>query len=159
MDTNRWNSNWSGGIGTGNYMDSIPKDTMNNMTNARIVGYNQFGQPIYEQPQKQNPTYLKGRVVATEQDIAAGEVPNMNNEKAYFVQTDGQVIFEKWWAGDGQIHTNYYIKYDPNQQNQLNAIAERLDRIEKQLTRPPRKPKLHQNSNQKGERRDESATN
>lgn len=165
MNLNGWNNNQNWNSGTMNSSMSSANNSSNfNLCNTQsgvITGYDQFGMPIYEQP-KSVATFLKGRVVNDENDIMAAEIPN-TKEKAYFVQSDEKVIYAKRFAGDGNVYTDYYVKVDPNQQPENNQpdpiqmIMERLDRIEKRLTRPPRKPKP--NTAHKEVKNDESATN
>lgn len=160
MNTNGWNNNlnWN----TRNTSMSNPSNNQNFNQTGIITGYDQFGMPIYEQP-KSVATFLKGRVVNDENDIMAAEIPN-TKEKAYFVRSDENVIYAKRFAGDGNVYTDYYVKVDPNQPTQDNnqpdpiqMIMERLERIEKKLTRPPKKPRP--NPANKEVKSNESATN
>lgn len=102
-------------------------------------------QPLQNQPMvtPMAPASLVGRIVASDQEITANEVPNDGNV-GYFPTADGSTIFAKTWTGDGRIDTAIYrkeaVEVTTEPQNDIyDAIIERLERIEELVSTP--KPK------------------
>lgn len=70
----------------------------------------QTGIPQYTQPQPQ-PKPVTGKVVSSEQDITANDVP-MDNSVSLFPTDDYSCIYAKQWTSDGKIKT---IKFVPQE--------------------------------------------
>lgn len=89
-------------------------------------------------PTQPTRSYLPGRIVQNEQAIVANEVP-MDGSLGVFVQQDLQQIFTKTWGNDGFIHTDVYqlVTGKTPQNDPVNEILTRLQRIEERLNIDP----------------------
>ena len=88
------------------------------------------------QPQQAVPAQcgLMGRIVGSDQEITANEVPNDGNI-GYFPSADGSRIYAKTWTGDGRINTIVYEKQAAEattepETSPYDVVIERLERIE-----------------------------
>lgn len=114
-------------------------------------------QANYSNVRPYQPTYIPGRMIMTENDIVANEVP-MDGNYGTFIQQDLKAIYLKTWGKDGLIDTKTYQLVEDNQdrlQPQIDLYTEimtRLDNIEKCLkTRPRKKPYKPYNDQNKEE--------
>lgn len=98
--------------------------------------------PVNDPTMKINvqPTYILGKMVESEKDVVAGEVPNDGSYGTY-IQRDLKRIYMKTWGGNGLIDTKVFELVEPGVQNMENAqadltmqmILERLDNIERMV--------------------------
>lgn len=104
----------------------------------------QYGQPNYPnfnvQPVAQAPKMIPGRIVKNPSEIRPNEVP-MDGGISCFPTEDMKYIYVKQWNSDGTIFTAKYERTNdiPTEEAQKpsfeQAIMERLDNIEKMLTK------------------------
>lgn len=85
-------------------------------------------------PTIQRPLGLVGRMVTTEQEITANEVPG-DGSVGYFPSADGSVVYAKAWNGSGSIDTVIYERKTVEQPaepepNPYDIVIERLEAIE-----------------------------
>lgn len=128
-------------------------------------GYNQVISPqfspqqsygsVYQPTQHQNSSAtIPGRMVYDLKDIAPNEVP-LDGTFGLFPTVDRSRIFALYWDGIEGIKYDTYILQQPNEApsqqkpDEMTAIKDQLDRIEKQLTKQTKaiysKPKNDQN--------------
>ena len=97
--------------------------------------------PMYGMPQgfgNQPPPLIPGRVVNSEGDIRANEIPG-DGSIGLFPKADQSCIFMKYWDGTRGIATAVYVLQNPQEstedpsENELAGIKEQLSRIEKKL--------------------------
>lgn len=109
----------------------------------------------YSQPTPLSPvrSYIYGRPVAAPNEITPQEVP-MDGTIALFPMQDLSCVYAKTWGADGTIKTMRFVPEpvnDPQNEGQTEgsmdalfaSLNQRLDKIEKMLTRKPyhNKPK------------------
>lgn len=99
-----------------------------------------FQQP--QMPQQITPPPLTGRFVSDFSNITANDVP-MDGNVAWFPKNDLSEIQARSWKSDGTIETVLYKRVENvpaveenTENNALNAIDERLKRIEDLLSKP-----------------------
>lgn len=99
--------------------------------------------PAYCTPQgfgNQPPPMIPGRIVNTEEDIRANEIPG-DGSIGLFPKADRSCIFMKYWDGTRGIATLIYNLQntqesdDSSSENELMSIKEQLSRIEKKLNK------------------------
>lgn len=98
--------------------------------------------PYTPQPQAvPRQTYLKGRVVNSENDIRPNEVP-MDGSVSFFPLGDGKAIYVKWWGNNGLIEGRVFVPAQEDSidvvsnegaNKKLDDILDRLGRMEKRL--------------------------
>lgn len=131
-----------------------------NQSTNNSRGYDIYGNPYPNQsyPQQQmnvqsvapmndptmrinvQPTYILGKMIESEKDVVAGEVPNDGSYGTY-IQRDLKRIYMKTWGGNGLIDTKVFELVEPGVQNMENTqvdpamqmILERLDNIERMV--------------------------
>lgn len=88
----------------------------------------------------QPPPMIPGRVVNSESDIRANEIPG-DGSIGLFPKADQSCIFMKYWDGTRGIATAVYVLQNPQEstedpsENELAGIKEQLSRIEKKLNK------------------------
>lgn len=110
--------------------------------------------PSFQQSQPIPTSAIPGRMVYDLKDIAPNEVP-LDGSFGLFPTVDRSRIFALYWDGIEGIKYDTYVLQQPNeaspqqQPDEMAAIKDQLDRIEKQLTRQTKaiysKPKTDQN--------------
>lgn len=109
--------------------------------------------PTFQSQQQpmQNPYTLMGRIVGSDQEITASEVPSDGNV-GYFPSADGSVVYAKSWNGNGSIDTVIYERKavesvsEPSI-NIYDAVIERLERIEAAVADLKPKPRTRKAAN------------
>ena len=139
-----------------NMQNNRPAQSFQTMQTPQVQqNMQQVQQPSYPQSQ---PIY--GRMVNTAEEITPQEVP-MDGTVSLFPKNDYSCIYAKMWNTDGTIRTVTFIPEMGEQAPQenpiiaeFNKINERLDKIERNLTKRNRPYKKHQN---KGELNNEQS--
>lgn len=118
--------------------------------------YNNFQSPsIPNQNGMIRPGMIYGRVVNDPNEITPNEIP-MDGSVSLFPTSDYSKIYAKAWNGNGLITTKTFVLED-TVDNQVNAqgsenfqteVKNRLDKIEKILSRSQHKPRYHNNNSQ-----------
>lgn len=143
---NGYTNNYAG-TGNGTYNQG-----QMNMQNIQDPQNRQFNNQQFK------PTYILGRMIKSEEDVVANEVP-MDGNYATFIQEDLDTIFLKKWGRNGLIDTKTY-KLIPENGSAIvqnaspdiyNEIMSRLDNIEKCLKRRPQNKKPYNKNNQNKE--------
>lgn len=145
---NMWSQNPAYGMSPSyEQMQNARFQTMGGHQSASYGGYSQPAPP---------PTvrsYIYGRPVGTPNAITPQEVP-MDGTIALFPMQDLSCVYAKTWGADGTIKTMRFVPEpvnDPQNEGQTESsmdalfasLNQRLDKIEKMLTRKPyhNKPK------------------
>lgn len=107
-------------------------------------------------PQPQQRNVLSGRIVNSAGEIMPNEVP-MDGNVGIFPQADGACIYVKAWNPNGTISTLKFVQEPTETAEKLpigddgySVLIERLDKIEKMLSKPYRNKKPYHNPNQNG---------
>lgn len=110
-----------------------------------------YSSPVYQQPQMPS---IPGRVVYDVKDITPNEVPS-DGTIGVFPTNDRTRVYVLYWDGLNGIKYDTYILQNPTQTetsqqtDEMAAIKDQLDRIEKHLTKLTKaiysKPKTDQN--------------
>lgn len=97
--------------------------------------------PYIEPAQQNRQPSLRGRSVASENDIRPNDIV-MDGGVSFFPKDDGQAIFVKWWGSNGLIEGRVFVPAPDttsdkvegsNAEKKLDDILERLGRLEKRL--------------------------
>ena len=131
-------------------MDFDPYGRVSNQTRMDQRGGGGFSNPSAYPPLR---SYLYGRMVMSPMEITPQEVP-MDGSIAMFPTSDMSCVYIKTWGSDGTIKTFRYVPEPINgsptagqNSHDMDALFaslnQRLDKIEKMLTRKPyhNKPK------------------
>lgn len=118
--------------------------------NPNIMGYPQQ-QQIY-QPANSIPG-LPGRIVENGDVLRTMEIP-FDGNVYYFPKADGTEIYTKRWLPNGSTQiVRYVMKTDEEQQEEENALMNKLNGIEEQLQQIQKtisfKPNFKKNNNRK----------
>lgn len=125
--------------------NGIPNQMNQWSTNATPMFNAQYAQQNYPNLNQQTiqRTYnvIPGRQIKNPVEIRPNEVP-MDGGISYFPTDDLKYIFAKQWNSDGTISTARYVRSEepepeqaPQKPNFEEAILERLENIEKMLTK------------------------
>ena len=120
-----------------------------------------MNQPIFRtqmpqvQPMPVQPNYsvIPGRIVNNPDEIRPNEVPN-DGSIAVFPLNDGSAVYLKYFTGEGRINTVKFtveapetqmVDGVPNQNGGFAEINQRLERIEKMISKNNHYRKPYQN--------------
>lgn len=107
-------------------------------------------QPMPVQP---NYSVIPGRIVNNSDEIRPNEVPN-DGSIAVFPLNDGSAVYLKYFTGEGRINTVKFtveapetqmVDGVPNQNGGFAEINQRLERIEKMISKNNHYRKPYQN--------------
>lgn len=117
-----------------------------------IQQYPNFISNFQAQPQMQLPQYqmpqnqFNGKIVDSVDIVKVTDIP-MDGNTYFFPKADGTEVYSKRWLPNGSTEINTYAKVDVNQveenknkfedilMNKLDSIDERIEKLEKNLTK------------------------
>ena len=138
-----------------------PVMAQNNMGYPMYNNGMPMNQPVFRtqmpqvQPMPVQPNYsvIPGRIVGNPDEIRPNEVPN-DGSIAVFPLNDGSAVYLKYFTGEGRINTVKFtvespetqiVDGVPNQNGGFAEINQRLERIEKMISKNNHYRKPYQN--------------
>ena len=111
-------------------------------------------QPQYQMPQYQIPqqNQFNSKIVDSIDIVKVTDIP-MDGNTYFFPKADGTEVYSKRWLSNGSTEINTYAKVDINQiedtknkfeetlMDKLNSIDERIEKLEKNLSKPATRSK------------------